>query len=99
MTPSKSLFGETKRGFSHGCVRVQEPQKLALYLLRKDTSWNVEKMNIVLQTDVETPVTLSPTMPVYIVYFTAWVNSTGDLNFRNDLYNLDVKLSKEIFGK
>ncbi len=98
-TPSKNLFGETKRGFSHGCVRVQEPQKLALYLLRKDTSWHMEKMNTVLQTDIETPITLSPTMPVYIVYFTTWVDSAGDINFRNDLYNLDEKLSNEIFGK
>jgi L,D-transpeptidase YcbB len=98
-TPSKSLFGETKRGFSHGCVRVQEPQKLAAYLLRKDANWNIEKMNTVLQTDIETPITLSPTIPVYIVYFTTWVDSAGDLNFRNDLYNLDEKLSKEIFGK
>ncbi len=98
-TPSKNLFGETKRGFSHGCVRVQEPQKLALYLLREDTSWNLEKMNTVLQTDIETPISLTPTIPVYIVYFTAWVDSAGDLNFRNDLYNLDEKLSNEIFGK
>lgn len=98
-TPSKNLFEETKRGFSHGCIRVQEPQKLALYLLRKDMNWNIEKMNSILQTDVETPITLAPTMPVYIVYFTAWVDSEGDLNFRNDLYNLDEKLSKEIFGK
>jgi L,D-transpeptidase YcbB len=98
-TPSKSLFGETKRGFSHGCVRVQEPQKLAAYLLRKDTSWNMEKMNTVLLTDIETPVKIAPTVPVYIVYFTTWVDSAGDLNFRNDLYNLDQKLSKEIFGK
>jgi L,D-transpeptidase YcbB len=98
-TPSKSLFGETKRGFSHGCVRVQEPQKLATYLLRKDTSWNIEKMNTIWQTDIETPITLTPTVPVYIVYFTSWVDSAGDLNFRNDLYKLDEKLSKEIFGK
>jgi L,D-transpeptidase YcbB len=98
-TPSKSLFGETKRGFSHGCVRVQDPQKLASYLLRKDTSWTFEKINTVLQTDIETPIILAPTIPVYIVYFTTWVDSAGDLNFRNDLYNLDEKLSKEIFGK
>ncbi len=98
-TPSKNLFGETKRGFSHGCIRVQEPQKLALYLLRKDKEWDAVRMDSIFSTNKEFPISLTPTMPVYIVYFTTWVDSAGDLNFRNDLYNLDAKLSKEIFGK
>ena len=98
-TPSKSLFGENKRGFSHGCIRVQNPFKLALYLLRKDKNWNNIKIDSILETNKEYPINLLPKIPVYIVYFTAWVNSEGELNFRNDIYNLDEKLSKEIFGK
>lgn len=97
-TPSKSLFGATNRAFSHGCIRVQNPKKLVVYLLRKDSNWNEEKVNNILKTDNETIIRISPTVPVYIAYFTAWVDNTGQLNFRNDLYHLDEKLSKEIFG-
>lgn len=97
-TPSKSLFGATNRAFSHGCIRVENPKKLALYLLRKEAEWNEEKVNNILKTDNETIIKVKPTVPVYIAYFTAWVDSTGELNFRNDLYKLDEKLSKEIFG-
>jgi len=97
-TPSKSLFGATSRAFSHGCIRVENPKKLVLYLLRKEAEWNEEKVNNILKTDNETIIKVKPTVPVYIAYFTAWVDSTGELNFRNDLYKLDEKLSKEIFG-
>lgn len=98
-TPSKGLFGETKRAFSHGCIRVENPEYLALYLLRKDTSWSKQRVDEVLQTDKETGIKLKPAVPVYIAYFTAWVDNTGQLNFRNDVYGLDKKLSAEIFGK
>jgi L,D-transpeptidase YcbB len=98
-TPSKTLFDEPKRGFSHGCIRVQEPIKLALYLLKKDKNWNATKVDSIMLTNKEYPINLLPVMPVYIAYFTAWVNSEGQLNFRSDIYNLDEKLAKEIFGK
>lgn len=98
-TPSKGLFGESKRAFSHGCIRVSEPRRLALYLLRKDANWNKEKVDNILKTDNETFIRVNPTVPVYIAYFTAWVDNTGQLNFRNDVYHLDNKLSNEIFGE
>lgn len=98
-TPSKSLFNESKRAFSHGCIRVENPKKLALYLLRNDANWNEQKVDKILKTDQETGIRVRPTVPVYIAYFTAWVDSKGQMNFRNDLYQLDDKLSKEIFGE
>lgn len=97
-TPSKGHFGDTKRAFSHGCIRVENPKKLALYLLKNQPIWNEQKVNNVLKTDKQTGINVKPTMPVYIAYFTAWVDGNGQLNFRNDLYNLDRKLSKEVFG-
>ena len=98
-TPSKGLFGETKRAFSHGCIRVENPKKLANYLLRDNDNWNPEKVDKILLTDVQTGIRINPTVPVYIAYFTAWVDINGQLNFRNDLYNLDKKLSQEVFGE
>lgn len=96
-TPSKNLFGESKRAFSHGCIRVENPLWLAQYLLRKDTSWTTEKINTILKTNNPFPVQVNPVMPVYIAYFTAWVDGAGEINFRNDLYGLDKKLTIEIF--
>ncbi len=98
-TPSKGLFNESKRAFSHGCIRVENPKKLLMYFLRNDTSWNPEKVESVFKTGKETGIPIKPTVPVYIVYFTSWVDNTGQLNFRNDIYNLDEQLSNEIFGE
>ncbi|MES2863446.1 MAG: L,D-transpeptidase family protein [Bacteroidota bacterium] len=97
-TPSKELFDRTKRDFSHGCIRVENPKKLAMYLLENDKTWTKEKVDKVLKTDTETGISVKPNMPVYIAYFTAWVDHKGNLNFRNDIYNLDEQLAKEIFA-
>jgi L,D-transpeptidase YcbB len=98
-TPSKGLFNESKRAFSHGCIRVEDPNKLLMYLLRNDKKWNQEKVDEILKTKKEFGIQIKPTVPVYIVYFTCWVDHRGQLNFRNDIYNLDEQLSNEIFGE
>lgn len=98
-TPAKVLFENAKRDFSHGCIRLAYPQKLAMYLLRKDSNWNEEKIDEVLETNEKTIVQLKTSIPVYIVYFTAWVTNDGLLHFRDDIYVLDSKLAKEYFAK
>jgi murein L,D-transpeptidase YcbB/YkuD len=98
-TPSRSLFTETKRTFSHGCIRVQEPKRLAQWLLRNDSSWTEQKIDAAMNASKEKYVTLKEKVPVFIGYFTAWVNSKGQLNFRDDVYGHDAKLSKLLFGK
>lgn len=96
-TPSKGLFDRNERDFSHGCIRVENPKKLMMYLLENNATWTKEKIDKVLKTDTETGISVKPNMPVYIAYFTAWVDHNGNLNFRNDIYNLDEELAKEIF--
>ena len=96
-TPAKELFNQGRRDFSHGCIRVENPKKLALYLLEKNRGWNADKVDQVLKTTQETGIAIKPKMPVYIVYFTAWVDSNNQLNFRNDIYNLDEQLGKVLF--
>ena len=92
-TPSKSLFSETDRAFSHGCIRLSEPKKLATYLLRNDSNWTNDKITAAMNGGTEKYVTLKKTVPVFIVYFTAWVSSeTGKLNFRKDIYQRDGRL-------
>lgn len=98
-TPSKGLFESNTRAFSHGCIRVKDPKTLAKFVLRNDDSWQEERMDEVLKTTTETQVNVKPTLPVYIAYFTSWVDNTGQLNFRKDIYGLDAKLESDIFGK
>lgn len=98
-TPTKQLFDDTQRAFSHGCIRVSDPKELAMYLLGDSSSWNTQKINKILKTDKETVIKLKTPTPIYIVYFTSWVDNLGQLQFRNDVYGLDEKLSIEIFGE
>lgn len=96
-TPSKYLFNENKRAFSHGCIRVEDPRKLALYLLRNDSKWNEEQFDKSLNTKKTEYINLKQKIDVFIVYFTTWVDHNNQINFRNDLYGLDNQLEKEVF--
>ncbi len=96
-TPAKSLFGETSRAFSHGCIRLGEPKKLAEFLLRNDSTWTSEKIQQAMNLGKERYVTLKQTVPVFIGYFTAWVDSQGLLNFRDDVYGHDKKMAEKMF--
>ena len=98
-TPSKSLFNEDLRAFSHGCIRLAEPKKLAIHLLRNDASWTDEKITAAMNAGKEQTVTLKKPIPVFIVYFTSWVDRKGKLNFRNDIYKRDQNLADMIFAK
>ncbi|ATL46811.1 murein L,D-transpeptidase [Chitinophaga caeni] len=98
-TPSKHLFQETKRSFSHGCIRVSEPRRLAEYLLRHDSTWTDKKIDEAMNAKKEKYVVLKDKVPVFIGYFTAWVNHNGVLNFRNDVYGHDAQLAKQLFSK
>jgi murein L,D-transpeptidase YcbB/YkuD len=96
-TPSKSLFGESRRAFSHGCIRLAEPEKLANFLLRNDRNWNSEKIKEAMQSRKEKYVSLKEMVPVYIGYFTAWVDRNGKLNFRDDIYGHDRTMAQQLF--
>lgn len=96
-TPSKSLFERDKRAFSHGCIRLAEPQKMAEWLLRDDPNWPSSKIVQAMNGTTETPVKLKNPIPVFILYYTAWVDSNGELNFRDDVYAHDKSLIKKMF--
>jgi L,D-transpeptidase YcbB len=98
-TPSKSLFNEDKRAFSHGCIRVSEPFQLAKYLLRHTDNWTDEKIRAAMNSGNEQYVTLKKTVPVYLVYLTAFVDPRGKLNFRDDIYGRDAELKNMLFAK
>jgi murein L,D-transpeptidase YcbB/YkuD len=97
-TPQKNLFKEHNRAFSHGCIRLSDPSRLARYLLRDSPEYTNEKLESLMQNNLETWVKLKTNIPVYLCYFTAWRYSDGSTQFRRDIYNHDKKLEKEVFS-
>ncbi|MEO8591412.1 MAG: hypothetical protein ABI432_18675, partial [Flavobacteriales bacterium] len=87
------------RDFSHGCIRLSEPAKLAEYLLRNDSTWTADSIKTAMFKGTERYVRLKEKRPVTIGYFTAWVDGQGRLNFRDDVYGLDERLAHELFAE
>jgi murein L,D-transpeptidase YcbB/YkuD len=88
-TPFKALFKYNNRSYSHGCIRLENAQKLANYLLRNEEEWNEEKIKSAVVCGEEKYVTLKKSIPVHIVYLTSWVNENGKLECRKDIYKKD----------
>ena len=91
-TPSRPLFGRTRRDFSHGCIRIQKPIELAVYLLRKDPRWNREALMLALDEAVDRTVPLPEPIPIHLLYWTAWADEDGTIEFRRDIYGRDAPL-------
>lgn len=92
-TPSKSLFSSEKRAFSHGCIRVEKPVELANLILKDDPYWTPEKIDEAMHKKKEVWYTLKNKIPVYIGYFTAFVDENGIMNFYKDIYGKDAQLA------
>ena len=99
-TPNHDLFTSSNRGLSHGCVRLSDPEKMADWLLRKDTvHYPPRVIDSLMNKNVkEKWVTLDNTIPVYLVYFTTWVDEDGKLNIRKDIYGHDAKIAEKLFS-
>jgi len=92
-TPSKSLFNKEDRAFSHGCIRVAKPKELANLILKDNPNWTSEKIEEAMHKGEESWYTLPQKIPVYIGYFTAWVDKDGTVNFYKDVYQKDDALA------
>jgi L,D-transpeptidase YcbB len=88
-TPSGHLFSRVGRAFSHGCVRIEDPTALAAYVLRDQPEWTREAIATAMRAGTEKYVKLRNGIPVHLVYFTAWVDEHGGLQFRRDVYGYD----------
>jgi murein L,D-transpeptidase YcbB/YkuD len=91
-TPGRYLFEKPQRTFSHGCIRIEKPIELALYLLKGDPRWNREAFLNELGKKVPTTVVLPERIPIYLVYWTAWADEDGTIQFRPDIYGWDAPL-------
>lgn len=96
-TPAKTLFQKDKRAFSHGCIRLAEPAKLAAYLLKTQPEWNEEKISAAMNSGEEKYVKLKKPVPVLITYYTAWVDDKGLLHFAEDIYDHDKDVKQKMF--
>ncbi|WP_153800092.1 L,D-transpeptidase family protein [Foetidibacter luteolus] len=98
-TPNRELFSQSNRSFSHGCIRISEPEWMAQFLLRHDTTYTKQKIDSLEHLPKEKWVTIPKPVPVFIGYFTAWVDKDGQLNFRKDIYGHDAKMAEKLFAK
>ncbi|HTJ12510.1 MAG TPA: L,D-transpeptidase family protein [Dinghuibacter sp.] len=96
-TPAKSLFSESDRAFSHGCIRLANAEKMADFLLDGVPGWTPDKIKKAMHRTTELWVTLPKPIPVYIVYLTAWVDATGTVNYRKDVYGHDAEMKARLF--
>jgi murein L,D-transpeptidase YcbB/YkuD len=88
-TPADALFSRIGRAFSHGCIRVEEPETLAQYVLRDRSEWTPDAILTAMRAGEERHVKLNSPIPVHIVYLTSWVDDAGGLHFQPDIYGYD----------
>ncbi len=98
-TPAKSLFSQERRAFSHGCIRVGRPRDLAIALLQDDPLWTPGKIDAAMHSGKEYTYVLKKKIPVYIGYFTAWVDLQGVIHFYDDIYDRDERLAALLFNE
>ncbi|MAO14812.1 MULTISPECIES: L,D-transpeptidase family protein [Marinobacter] len=91
-TPGQALFGRAERTFSSGCIRVERPFELAEHLLEGNSNWS--RANIDRAIELRDPVNamLRTPIPVHLQYWTVWVDQSGVIQFRNDIYGRDQRL-------
>jgi len=95
-TPSRYMFKRNQRDFSSGCIRVEGPIDLAVYVLRGDPEWTREEVLSVIDSGEIRIVWLPEPIPVHVLYWTAWVDRVGALHFRRDVYGRDGPLERAL---
>ena len=94
-TPADHLFTQKSRAFSHGCIRVERPDDLARTLLTMLTDRDAAYYESLRQSSGEQWISFDEKVPVYILYFTAWVDEDGTIRFHEDIYDRDRSLEGE----
>ena len=92
-TPADALFARPGRAFSHGCIRVEQPEALAQWVLKDMPEWTAEKIVEAMNAGEEQHVKLKQPIPVHIVYFTAWADAAGTVRLVPDVYGYDATQS------
>jgi len=95
-TPNRGLFSRAVRTFSSGCIRIADPLGLAEYLLREDPAWTRDKILEALEYLTTRVIVLKNPVPVHLLYWTAWLDDGGRVQFREDIYQRDAALYRAL---
>jgi L,D-transpeptidase YcbB len=99
-TQDKHLFAATQRTYSHGCMRVRNPAKLAEVLLNADKGWDAAKIDELIKSGpLDNEVALERKIPVHITYFTAWVEDDGKVRTFRDVYGHERRITLALEGR
>ncbi len=93
-TPKQRLFDRETRAFSSGCIRVENAIELAEYLLQNENGWTKAKIQAVIASGETVSIALTSEIPLYLVYWTAWVSRDNHVYFRKDVYGWDKSQSQ-----
>lgn len=95
-TPSRGLFNESERTFSSGCIRVARPVTLAARMLGLKNGWTTRDIRKMISTNTTVRIPLEKPIPIYLLYWTAWVEEDGTVHFRRDIYQRNSNISASI---
>jgi len=97
-TTMRNYYGQSYRAESHGCMRVQNPDQLALVVLKHDQGWTQASVASAIHGSGDNHVVLHQKIPVYISYFTLRVNDDGSISTFGDIYGHDAKMIAALPG-
>jgi murein L,D-transpeptidase YcbB/YkuD len=95
-TPRSAVFTRSRRAFSHGCIRLEDPGALAAWVLRHDPGWDTARVQQVMTGDETVEVQLERPVPVLVFYGTASVTEDGEVRFFQDVYGRDRRLERSL---
>jgi murein L,D-transpeptidase YcbB/YkuD len=98
-TPERHLFSNATRTFSHGCMRVQNPMRLAEVILQHDKAMSSDQVRSYVARGGQSEITLSAPVPVHTTYFTARVGEAGVLHIHPDIYGMDARVASALEGR
>jgi murein L,D-transpeptidase YcbB/YkuD len=93
-TPEQVFFSKSRRDFSHGCIRLEKPADVAVWVLRNNPGWDMDRVRAAMNGSTTQQVNLARPIPVLIVYGTAIVTEDGIVHFYDDIYGHDAALEK-----
>jgi murein L,D-transpeptidase YcbB/YkuD len=98
-TLQPELFRQNVRTLSHGCIRVNQPDRLASLLLAADKGWPAARVRDLIANGRNSSVTLNRAVPVHLTYFTVAFDGVGQMRTYSDVYGLDRKMAASLFGR
>ena len=95
-SPNRSIFSRSKRTFSSGCIRIEKPLELTEYIVKDSPGWSGKRIDAEIESGRSKLINAFVPLPIYIQYWTVWVDSSGKTQFREDIYGRDAVLEQAL---